>query len=143
MRVSSFWKWWTLFTLGLLVLGVGWYKFDLLNQILNRDQTYITMGMLSVALIASASTLGKFWSHWHEFITDLMPRVGLIGTVIGFMLSLDASSVAENLQTVDDVRGMVVVVLSGMSVALTTTLAGLVLQIWLDMQKRAIRDQTS
>ena len=83
------------------------------------------------------------WRADSNLITDLMPRVGLIGTVIGFMLSLDASSVAENLHSVDDVRSMVVVVLSGMSVALTTTLAGLVLQIWLDMQKRAIRDQAS
>lgn len=141
MQISSFWKWWTLFIGGLLVLGVGWYKFDLIDQIISRDQTYMTSAMVVLAFITAASTMGRKWTHWHEFVTDLMPRLGLIGTVIGFMISLDASAVADNLETVDDVKTMVIIVLSGMSVALTTTLAGLILQVWLDMQKRAIRDQ--
>lgn len=134
------WRWWFALNVGIITFIVGVIKFDLMVQILTRDTTYITTGMLVVALVTSVSTLGKTWTHWHEFVTDLMPRVGLIGTVIGFMMSLDASSVADSLETVDDVKDMVVVVLSGMSVALTTTLAGLVLQVWLDIQKRAIRD---
>lgn len=143
MKVSNFWRWWTMLVLGFVVFGVGWYRYDLVNEIITRDVTYMTVGMIGLAVATSISTMGKSWTHWHEFVTDLMPRLGLTGTVIGFMMSLDASSVAENLETVDDVKQMVVVVLSGMSVALTTTLAGLVLQMWLDMQKRSIRDDTA
>jgi flagellar motor component MotA len=134
------WRWWLALNVGLLAFILGVYKFDLLEEILTRDTTYITTTMMVAALITSITTKGKTWTHWHEFVTDLMPRVGLIGTVIGFMISLDASSVAESLETIDDVKTMIVVVLSGMSVALTTTLAGLVLQVWLDVQKRSIRD---
>lgn len=134
------WRWWLALNVGVLAFVVGWLRFDLLEQMLSRDTTYITTMMVVVALVTSLSTMGKVWTHWHEFITDLMPRVGLIGTVIGFMMSLDASQVAEKLETVDDVKTMIVVVLAGMSVALTTTLAGLILQVWLDVQKRAIRD---
>src|SRR6056300_922620 len=111
------WRWWLALNVGILAFILGVYKFDLLEEILTRDTTYITTTMMVAALITSITTKGKTWTHWHEFVTDLMPRVGLIGTVIGFMISLDASSVA-----------------------LTTTLAGLVLQVWLDVQKRSIRD---
>lgn len=134
------WRWWLALNVGVMAFIVGAFKFDLIEEILTRDTTYITSAMVVVALVASLTTMGKTWTHWHEFVTDLMPRVGLIGTVIGFMISLDASSVADSLETVDDVKTMIIVVLSGMSVALTTTLAGLVLQVWLDVQKRAIRD---
>ena len=134
------WRWWLALNVGVIAFIVGAFKFDLIEEILTRDTTYITSAMVVVALVTSLTTMGKTWTHWHEFVTDLMPRVGLIGTVIGFMISLDASSVADSLETVDDVKTMIIVVLSGMSVALTTTLAGLVLQVWLDVQKRAIRD---
>lgn len=136
------WKWWTLLNIGLISLGVGQYYFKFLEEVISRDQTYMAMGMLLLAIVTSVSTLGKHWNHWHEFMTDLMPRLGLVGTVVGFMISLDASAVAEQLETVEDVKHMIVIVLSGMSVALTTTLAGLVLQIWLDFQKRSIRKET-
>lgn len=137
------WKWWSLLNIGVISVALGQYYFGFVDEVLSRDQTYITLGMIVVAVACSISTLGKHWTDWHEFITDLMPRVGLIGTVIGFMISLDSSSVAENLETIDDVKSMIVVVLAGMSVALTTTLAGLVLQVWLDLQKRAIRDNSA
>lgn len=133
------WKWWSLLSVGLLSLIVGQHYFSFINEVISRDQTYMSTGMLILAIICSISTLGKTWNHWHEFCTDLMPRLGLVGTVIGFMLALDASVVADRLETVDDVKTMIIVVLSGMSVALTTTLTGLVLQIWLDLQKRSIR----
>ena len=139
-KVTPYWKWYTMFILGIIAFGVGWLRFDLVNEIVARDVTYMTIGMIVLAVATSASTIGKKWTHWHEFITDLMPRLGLTGTVVGFMISLDASAVADNLETVDDIKGMVVAVLAGMSVALTTTLAGLILQIWLDLQKRSIKD---
>jgi len=138
--MNNFWKWWTVLVSGFLAFGIGAYKFDLISEILSRDQTYMTMGMIAIATVASVSTLGSRWTHWHEFITDMMPRLGLTGTVIGFMISLDVSVVGTQLESVDDVKAMIVIVLGGMSVALTTTLAGLILQIWLDLQKRSIKD---
>jgi len=139
MRVSNFWKWWTVFIVGIICFGVGWYRFDLVNEILARDVTYMTLGMIALALATSASTIGKNWTHWHEFITEIMTRLGFLGTIIGFMIAL-GSAASVDLETVDDVKVLVVEVMAGMGVAMTTTLAGLVLQLWLDFQKRSIRD---
>ena len=139
MKVSNFWKWWTVLALGVITFGVGWYRFDLVNEILIRDQTYMTTFMISLAVVTSVSTIGRKWTHWHEFITEVMTRLGFIGTVIGFMMALGAAGVAD-VETVEDVKNMMSELLAGISVALTTTLAGLVLQIWLDTQKRSIKD---
>ena len=140
MKVSNFWKWWTVSVLGLLTFGIGWYRYDLVNEILTRDVTYMTTFMIVLAIATSISTAGKTWNQWHEFITEIMTRLGFIGTVVGFMIALGAAGIADNLETVDDVKNLVVEVMAGMSVAMTTTLTGLVLQLWLDLQKRSIKD---
>lgn len=140
MKVSNVWKWWTVLVLGLIAFGVGWYRYDLVNEILIRDQTYMTSFMVVLAVITGLSTLGRTWNNWHEFITEIMTRLGFIGTIIGFMMALGAAGISENLETVDDVKNLVVEVMAGMSIAMTTTLAGLVLQLWLDFQKRSIKD---
>ena len=137
------WRWWSLLNIGVVSMALGQYYFSFVDEVISRDQTYITLGMIVVALVCSISTLGKTWTGWHEFVTDLMPRVGLIGTVIGFMISLDSTAIADNLETISDVKSMLLVVLTGMSTALTTTLAGLVLQVWLDLQKKAIYDHST
>lgn len=140
MKVTNFWKWWTVLVLGLIAFGVGWYRYDLVNEIVARDVTYMTIGMMILASLTSVSTMGKRWNNWHEFITEIMTRLGFIGTIIGFMMALGAAGLSENLETVHDVKTLVVEVMAGMSVAMTTTLAGLVLQLWLDVQKRSIKD---
>ncbi len=142
MKVTNFWKWWTVLVLGFITFGVGWYRYDIVNEILTRDVTYMTTFMIVLAGLTSLSTLGRNWSKWHEFITEIMTRLGFVGTIIGFMMALGAAGIADNLETVDDVKNLVLEVMAGMSVAMTTTLAGLILQLWLDLQKRSIKDDS-
>ena len=141
MKVSNFWKWWTVLALGVITFGVGWYRFDLVNEILIRDQTYMTTFMIILAIVTSVSTIGRKWTHWHEFVAEIMTRLGFIGTIIGFMIALGAADIANNIEDVDDVATLVIEVMAGMSIAMTTTLAGLILQLWLDIQKRSIKDE--
>ena len=141
MQVTNFWKWWTVFIVGVICFGVGWLRFDLVNVIVARDATFMTIGMIVLAGLTSASTMGKHWNHWHEFIAEMMTRLGFVGTIIGFIIALSSAGVTE-VENLDGLISSIDKVLSGMGVAMTTTLAGLILQIWLDFQKRSIRDDT-
>lgn len=63
--------------------------------------------------------------------------LGLIGTVIGFIIALsgvDPKSATE----IDSVANMVATLISGMSVALYTTLVGAVLYVWLTVNHRIL-----
>ena len=65
-------------------------------------------------------------------ISDNLVILGLIGTVIGFIIALggvDADSVAN----VDAIAPMISALIEGMSVALVTTLVGAVFHVWLTM----------
>ncbi len=63
--------------------------------------------------------------------------LGLIGTVIGFIIAL--SGVDPNAATeIDSVANMVATLISGMSVALYTTLVGAVLYVWLTINHRIL-----
>lgn len=63
--------------------------------------------------------------------------LGLIGTVIGFIIAL--SGVDPNRATeVDNVAKMIATLISGMSVAMYTTLAGSVLYVWLSVNHRIL-----
>ncbi len=65
-------------------------------------------------------------------ISNNLILLGLIGTVIGFIISLSGVD-AERVADVASVAPMVSTLIQGMSVALYTTLVGAVLHVWLTM----------
>ncbi len=67
-----------------------------------------------------------------RFIANILVILGLIGTVIGFIIALSGvdGSVSSN---PDEVGKMVASLVQGMSVALYTTLAGSILSVWLNI----------
>lgn len=68
-----------------------------------------------------------------KFIANTLVILGLIGTVIGFIIALsgvDGSGVSSN---PEEVSKMVATLISGMSVALYTTLAGSICSVWLNL----------
>jgi hypothetical protein len=74
-------------------------------------------------------------------ISNSLVILGLIGTVIGFIIALsgvDPDAVAD----VSAVAPMVSVLISGMSVALYTTLVGSVLNVWLNINYRILESGT-
>ncbi|MBC8339157.1 MAG: MotA/TolQ/ExbB proton channel family protein [Rhodospirillales bacterium] len=65
-------------------------------------------------------------------IANSLVLLGLIGTVIGFIIALsgvDPQAASE----VESVAAMVSTLISGMSVAMNTTLVGAVLYVWLSV----------
>lgn len=63
--------------------------------------------------------------------------LGLIGTVIGFIIALSGVD-PESATEIDSVANMVATLISGMSVALYTTLVGAVLYVWLTVNHRIL-----
>ncbi len=67
------------------------------------------------------------------FVTGVLVKLGLLGTVVGFILMLGSVSGLENLDT-SDIKELMQQMTSGMGVAMNTTLVGLVCSVLLGMQ---------
>jgi biopolymer transport protein ExbB/TolQ len=67
--------------------------------------------------------------------------LGLIGTVIGFIIALSGVN-AEAAADVSSIGPMVTTLISGMSIALYTTLVGAILNIWLMINYRLLEGGT-
>jgi len=67
--------------------------------------------------------------------------LGLIGTVIGFMIALSGVN-PEDAADISAIGPMVSTLISGMSVALSTTLVGAVLNVWLMVNYRLLESGT-
>jgi biopolymer transport protein ExbB/TolQ len=93
-------------------------------QIRGRDAS--SRGMAASALkLKLTSRIGPV-----RFIANLLVILGLIGTVVGFIMAL-AGVNPETSADAASIGPMVSTLISGMSVALYTTLIGAVLNIWL------------
>jgi hypothetical protein len=68
--------------------------------------------------------------------------LGLVGTVIGFIIALSGVT-AEQASDVSGVRPMISTLVSGMSVALYTTLVGALLGLWLTINYRILSTGTA
>lgn len=74
-------------------------------------------------------------------IANSLVFLGLIGTVIGFMIALSGVN-PEDAADISAIGPMVSTLISGMSVALSTTLVGAVLNIWLMVNYRLLESGT-
>lgn len=67
------------------------------------------------------------------FITSLLVKLGLLGTVIGFVLMLQPLAALESFE-ISDIQSVLINMTTGMSVALNTTLLGLIASMLLSFQ---------
>ncbi|MGH6618830.1 MAG: MotA/TolQ/ExbB proton channel family protein [Alphaproteobacteria bacterium] len=73
-------------------------------------------------------------------IANTLVLLGLIGTVVGFIISL--SAVTPNASDSDTIAPVIAQLINGMSVALYTTLIGSLLHIWLVVDHRILTTGT-
>lgn len=74
-------------------------------------------------------------------IANTLVLLGLIGTVVGFIISLSSVSPSGNADT-DTIAPVIAQLINGMSVALYTTLVGSLLHIWLIANHRLLTTGT-
>ena len=86
-------------------------------------------GLLRLQLAQAPSTV--------RHIAGILVLMGLVGTVIGFIVALSGVD-PQKVPAVDNVAPMVARLISGMSIALYTTLIGSVLHLWLMITQRIL-----
>ncbi len=74
------------------------------------------------------------------FVSDFLLKLGLVGTVIGFILMLNSVTLIENFD-LTMMQNLLQQMSGGMKVALYTTLSGLISSILLSLQYRYLEDK--
>lgn len=90
------------------------------------------------ATVLRAKLTNRITSVRH--IANTLVLLGLIGTVVGFIISL--SAVTPNASDSDTIAPVIAQLINGMSVALYTTLIGSLLHIWLVVDHRILTTGT-
>ena len=143
-KATMFWM------LGCFCLGVGVqlaYMNGILQRLYEYDATKLSILIVAVFVWQSLSCIGEIRKiesvGIHEkterrlergwFYSDVILSVGMVGTVIGFIMMLSGFS-DINFENSEDVQSLMSSLGYGMSTALSTTLVGLVSSIMLKLQ---------
>lgn len=136
--MRKFLQWWILFLLQLSLIGICQY-FNLLEWVWNNDATKISILILGLWLFATIQT--GFYTYKYEigqinkktlekkledgwFVSDQCLSLGMLGTVIGFLLMMGSITTSTD---VDSIKTMLGTMSSGMGTALITTAIGMIL----------------
>lgn len=137
-------RWWILVCLQILALALAVY-FDLHRSLWLADQTRLSF--VVVAIWAAATVAIGRWhfytdgtAHMHDsakigwFLAETCLALGMLGTVMGFLLMLGGAFASINVQDPASLQGALVSMALGMSTALWTTLIGLVASLFIKIQ---------
>lgn len=135
---TRFMIWWLVTVIQAIGIGVA-IQFGAIDFLLNSDQTYLSfvtffmwaVGTTSIGYI-SYKKINNYDTPW--FIAESCISVGMIGTLIGFMLMLSSSLGNVDPSDIDSMKAVIGDMATGMSTALVTTLSGLVYSLFLKIQ---------
>lgn len=144
INMKSLLKWWLIFCLALLATGVSGY-FDLHNTLYVADTTKLSFLILGLCFITSI-WIGRKTYHvgvkddydqstdvgW--FVSESCLALGMIGTVIGFLLMLGTAFSDLDVTSSEALQAALASMAVGMSTALYTTLIGLVCSLIIKVQ---------
>jgi len=147
MNIKSikFWKFWTITILIVFALVTGQYYFGLFEFILAYDQTYLSLVNLAIMAIAHLMIgrmhlKGNYAPADHQmvgYLGSVTTSIGLVGTLVGFMLLLWAvfgPGVALDPSNVASMTAAMANMAQGMSTALITSLTGILASIVIQFQ---------
>ena len=134
----KFLKWWFVFVVQAIGLTVFAYM-DGIQYMLDNDKTYLSIVIAFIWLLVSSSVGYYTWKEIEKpeflwFAGESCMTVGMIGTVIGFILMLSTSLGNLDPSDVESMRSAISSMAVGMSTALLTTLAGLTATLMLRIQ---------
>jgi len=132
-------RWWlTICVLGVLVYfsyANGW-----LLPLYEKDATMITY-LITVIFGATTLSLGyksflkkQFDNEVEWFVSDAVLTLGMIGTIIGFMIMLVGTFDTVEFTAVENIRAVLSSMSKGLYTALSTTLLGLISSLILKIQ---------
>ena len=130
-------RFWLAQSVGLAGLFVFW-RLGYVDLVLKSDQTYLSVVIFFMFLvgcgftwwgdkIVHADATGFDKADW---LRRRLVNFGFIGTMLGFIIALSGVD-ADSANSIEAIRPMVAQLISGMGVALFTTLVGLITAEWL------------
>ena len=141
-----FWKWWTAIVLLAVSVFAGQWYFEIVNFVLDNDSTYLSLGIFG--LFVATSTVVGYWCYQVQngntikeatinpvwFISDLLMSLGMVGTLLGFLMVLTSSFQNIDVSDLDAMQTVIGQLAAGMGIALLTSLVGLVSSLSLKIQ---------
>jgi hypothetical protein len=135
---TRFLKWWLLFVLQVLAVGVFFYLGGM-QYLISNDRTFLCFIILGLWMLTSAAIGLKVFRQeqisenlW--FAAESCMTLGMIGTVLGFIFMLSDSLINIDPSNSESMRAAISAMGIGMSTALLTTLAGLIANLFLSTQ---------
>ena len=137
--MKDFLYWWLIIcvigTISYITHSMGW-----LVPIFTNDLTYITFLITAVTILTTLSLGYKFKVpdadtvdvEW--FVSDVVLTLGMLGTIIGFMIMLQGTFSSIEFNDTNSIRLALSSMSQGLFTALNTTLIGLVSSIVLKVQ---------
>jgi hypothetical protein len=129
--------WWLI----VCVIGVGvylTYVYDLLIPLYDNDITRLTYLITAVLGLTTASIGYKAFKkrsmHLEWFASDVVLSLGMVGTIVGFMVMLYGTFSQIDVTDVASVRAVLAAMSSGLYTALSTTLLGLISSVLIKCQ---------
>ena len=128
-------RWWLLFCISIAAVFTA-HTFGFTQALIENDVTRLSFVILTVYLVGSIFVGWATYKQqnnnniiWHTnigwFASESMLALGMIGTVIGFILMLGNSFESLNVSDTTSVKDALTDMALGMSTALYTTLVGL------------------
>ena len=136
----TFWKWWATVNVGVIALALSEYYFSSLSYIYQADSTGISMAIALIAIAVVVSLLftwkniSKNTNHIYWYASDAVLSLGMVGTLVGFLIVLGQAFSNINPQDIASMSAAIETLASGMATALITSLCGLTTSIWLKLQ---------
>ena len=137
--MKDFLYWWLI----VCVIGTGSYLTHIMGWLVplyTNDLTHITFLITAIAALTTLSLGYKFKVpaavnvnvEW--FVSDVVLTLGMLGTIIGFMIMLQGTFSSIEFNDTDSIRLALSSMSQGLFTALNTTLIGLVSSIVLKVQ---------
>ena len=137
--MKDFLYWWLI----VCVIATGSYLTHIMGWLVplyTNDLTYITFLITVIAVLTTLSLGYKFKVptavsvnvEW--FVSDVVLTLGMLGTIIGFMIMLQGTFSSIEFNDTDSIRLALSSMSQGLFTALNTTLIGLVSSIVLKVQ---------
>ena len=136
--MKSFLRWWII--VAGTITGIGFLiVYDCINYINEADVTKLSFVIFAL-FVHSTIQVGR--STYYDidkmsiprFMVGIMTKLGMLGTVIGFILMLSTCLGNINFQNLQSMQGVIGSMSSGMSTALVTTASGLICSLILQLQ---------
>lgn len=117
------------------------YHYGWVDWFVAADKTQISLAIAVAFLIATAVAgvlihIGQYrdLSKYLRFVADIFPAIGLLGTIVGFMIMFSENSLMGAIGNEGQARALMASITQGASTAMLTTISGLIASVLLRLQ---------